>query len=46
MKIIKVIILLVSLLAIAGTGFFQLFVLLINNLFFPQYYDRHFPRQG
>jgi len=46
MKIIKVIILLVSLLAIAGTAFFQLIVLLANNLFFQQNYYRHFPRQG
>ncbi|MCK9621457.1 MAG: hypothetical protein M0R47_13090 [Methylobacter sp.] len=46
MKIIRILILLVSFLAIAGAAFFQLFVLLANSLFFQQNYHRHFPRQG
>ena len=43
MKIIKILILLVSFLAIAGAAFFQLFVLLVNNLFFPAILSSAFP---
>ncbi|MDO9268791.1 MAG: hypothetical protein Q7T96_06730 [Methylobacter sp.] len=46
MKIITGIVLLASLFAIAGAAFFQLFVLLTNNLFFQQDYNRHISRQG
>ncbi|HEY8219471.1 MAG TPA: hypothetical protein VIF86_05170 [Methylobacter sp.] len=45
MKIIKILILLASFLAIAGAAFFQLFVLLVTNLFFQQDYHRHLPRR-
>jgi hypothetical protein len=41
MKIIKVMILLASLFAIAGAAFFQLFVLLTNSLFIQQVHNRH-----
>lgn len=46
MKVIKIFILLVSFLGIAVAAFFQLIVLLLNNLFFQHNYYRHFPRQG
>lgn len=46
MKVIKIFILLVSFLGIAVAAFFQLIVLLLNNLFFQHTYYRHFPRQG
>jgi len=41
MKIIKIMILLASLFAIAGAAFFQLFVLLANKLFAQPAYNRH-----
>ncbi|MFA6164494.1 MAG: hypothetical protein WC685_13825 [Methylobacter sp.] len=41
MKIIKVMVLLASLFAIAGTAFFQLFVLLANILFAQPVQSRH-----
>jgi hypothetical protein len=44
MKIIKLMILLASLFAIAGAAFFQLFVLLANALFAQQVYNRHTSR--
>jgi hypothetical protein len=40
MKIITAIVLLASLFAIAGTAFFQLFVLLANKLFAQPAYNR------
>lgn len=46
MKIIKIMILLASLFAIAGAAFFQLFVLLANFLFAEQAYNRHTSRMG
>ncbi|MGZ4968580.1 MAG: hypothetical protein ACXV8O_02680 [Methylobacter sp.] len=46
MKIINLMVLLASLFAIAGAAFFQLFVLLTNNLFFHQDYNRRISRQG
>ncbi len=41
MKIITIMILLASLFAIAGTAFFQLFVLLATTLFAQQVGNRH-----
>jgi hypothetical protein len=41
MKIIKIIILLASLFAIAGAAFFQLIVLLTSTLFNHPTYNRH-----
>jgi len=46
MKIIKTMILLVSLFAIAGAALFQLFVLLTNTLFTHQAFDHHTSRPG
>jgi len=46
MKIIKIIILLASLFAIAGAAFFQLIILLTNTLFSQQDYTRHISRLG
>jgi hypothetical protein len=46
MKIIKIIILLTSLFAIAGAAFFQFFVLLANKLFAQQFYNHHTSRPG
>jgi len=46
MKIIKAMVLLASFFAIAGAAVFQLFVLLTNNLFFQQHYNRHISRHG
>jgi hypothetical protein len=44
MKIIKMMILLASLFAIAGAALFQLFVLLTSTLFAQQAYGRHISR--
>ncbi|WP_154671607.1 hypothetical protein [Candidatus Methylobacter oryzae] len=46
MKIITVLVLLAALFAIAGTAFFQLFVLLASSLFFHHNYNRHIFRRG
>ncbi|WP_181050133.1 hypothetical protein [Methylobacter tundripaludum] len=46
MKIITAMVLLASFFAIAGAALFQLFVLLTNNLFFQQDYNRRISRQG
>jgi hypothetical protein len=46
MKIIKLLVLLASLFAIAGAAFFQLFVLLTNSLFFHQDLSRRISRQS
>jgi len=44
MKIIKIIMLLASLFAIAGAAFFQLFILLTNTLFAQQAYNHNTSR--
>lgn len=46
MKIITMMVLLASLLAIAGAAFFQLFVLLADSLFTQQAHNRHTSRFG
>jgi hypothetical protein len=46
MKIINMMILIASLFAIASAAFFQLFILLINNLFGQQNYSRDTSRPG
>jgi hypothetical protein len=46
MKIIKIMVLLASLFAIAGAAFFQLFVLLATALFAQQAHNRHTSRFG
>jgi hypothetical protein len=46
MKIINMMILMASLFAIASAAFFQLFILLINNLFGQQNYSRDTSRPG
>jgi hypothetical protein len=46
MKIIKVMVLLASLFAIAGAAFLQLFVLMTNALLDGQTYHRHPSRLG
>ncbi len=46
MKLIKLMLLLAALFAIAGAAFFQLFVLLITGFFAQQLYHRHHSRIG